>query len=147
MPICRIKTGERPSESRERNAAVHHWIFFNICGVIESDELMPDYLRVNPERHHYQTEHDEKIRSSERARVTGPESFRGSSLGCDKADSFSLFRLPFGHSVCQEDLTAPRPVSLGLPVSFCWRFRETDLDAARPQIPECSRAFCRWRTE
>src|ERR1700719_3063256 len=134
MPICRVKSGKRPGDSRERNTAVHHWIFFDIRGVIQSDELMPDYLRVDRKRHHGQAEHDEKIRLSERTRVTGPESFRGSSLGCDKANSFSLFRLPFGHSVCDDYLTVPRPVSPGLVVSFCWRFRETDLNGARPQI-------------
>ena len=63
MPICRMKCGERPSESRERNTAIHVWIFPNICGVIESDELMPDYLRVNPKRHHRETEQDDEIGS------------------------------------------------------------------------------------
>ena len=63
MPICRMKCGERPSESRERNTAIHHWIFPDICGVIESDELMPDYLRVNPKRHHRETEQDDEIGS------------------------------------------------------------------------------------
>ena len=61
MPICHMKCGERPSESRERNTAIHHWIFLDICGVIESDELMPDYLRVNPKRHHRETEQDDEI--------------------------------------------------------------------------------------
>ena len=63
MPICHMKCGERPSESRERYTATHHWIFPDICGVIESDELMPDYLRVNPKRHHRETEQDKEIRS------------------------------------------------------------------------------------
>ena len=61
MPICRVKGGERPGESRERNTAIHHWIFLDICGVIESDEPMPDYLRVNPKRHYRETEQDDEI--------------------------------------------------------------------------------------
>jgi hypothetical protein len=53
-----MECGERPSKPRERNTAIHVWIFPDICGVIESDELMPDYLRVNPERYHRETEKD-----------------------------------------------------------------------------------------
>ena len=63
MPICHMKCGERPGESRERNTAIHVWIFPDICGVIESDELMPDYLRVNPKRHHRETEQDDEVGS------------------------------------------------------------------------------------
>ena len=63
MPICRMKCGERPSESRERNTTIHVWIFPDIRGVIESDELMPDYLRVNPKRYHRETEQDDEIGS------------------------------------------------------------------------------------
>ena len=59
MPVCRMKRGERPGESRERNTAIHHWIFLDIRGVIESDELMPDHLRVNPKRYHRETEKDQ----------------------------------------------------------------------------------------
>ena len=65
MPVCRVKSGERPGESRERNTAIHHWIFPDIRGVIESDELMPDHLRINPKRHYRQTEQDEEIGSLE----------------------------------------------------------------------------------
>jgi len=63
MPICRMKCGERPSKSRERNTAIHVWIFPDIRGVIESDELMPDYLGVNSKRHHRETEQDDEIGS------------------------------------------------------------------------------------
>src|SRR5437762_11452624 len=48
MPVCRVKSGERPSESRERNAAIHHWIFLDVRGVIETDEVMPDHLGISP---------------------------------------------------------------------------------------------------
>src|SRR5213595_3555156 len=65
MPVCRMKRSERPGESTERNTAIYHWIFLNIRGVIESDELMPDHLRVNRERHYGQTEQDQKIGSPE----------------------------------------------------------------------------------
>ena len=61
MPICHMKCGERPSESRERNTAIHHWIFLDICGVIESDEPMSDHLSVNPKRHPRETEQDDEI--------------------------------------------------------------------------------------
>ena len=63
MPVSRMKSGERPGESRERNTAIHHWIFLDIRGVIESDELMPDHLRINRKRDCRQTEKDEKIGS------------------------------------------------------------------------------------
>ena len=63
MPIGRVKGGERPGESRERNTAIHHWIFLDICGVIERDEPMPDYLRVNPKRHYRKSEQDDEIGS------------------------------------------------------------------------------------
>ena len=63
MPICRMKRRERPGESRGCNTAIHHWIFLDIRGVIESDELMPDYLRVNRKRHHRETKQDEEIGS------------------------------------------------------------------------------------
>jgi len=56
MPVCRMKRSERPGESPERNTAIYHWIFLDIRGVIESDELMSDHLRVNRERHYGQTE-------------------------------------------------------------------------------------------
>jgi len=63
MPICRVKCGERPGQSRQRNPAIHHWIFLDIRGVIESDELMPDYLGVKPKRHYRETEQDDEIAS------------------------------------------------------------------------------------
>src|SRR6201997_1419162 len=66
MPVPRVKGGKRPAESRERNTAIHHWIFLDIRGVIERDEAMPDHLRIDPKRHSRQTEQDEKIGSLER---------------------------------------------------------------------------------
>src|SRR6516225_448152 len=63
MPVCHIKRRECPGKSRAGDTAIHHWIFPDVRGVIESDELMPDYLRVNPKRHYRETEQDDKIGS------------------------------------------------------------------------------------
>jgi hypothetical protein len=90
-----MKRGERPSEARERNTAIHVWIFPDICGVIESDELMPDYLRVNPKRHHRETQQDQEIGSLQSysvARRDGSSSFRRRTKS-----SFSLSRCSFRH--------------------------------------------------
>src|SRR4029077_13489558 len=40
MPVRLVKSGERPGESRERNTAIHHWVFLEIRIVIQRDELM-----------------------------------------------------------------------------------------------------------
>src|ERR1700726_1312714 len=101
MPVCRVKSGERPCESRAGNTAIHHWIFLDIRGVIKGDELMADHLPINPKRNSRQTEQEEEIGSPECCSVADPESFRGSSVGCGKANSFSLLRCPFGHAVCE----------------------------------------------
>ena len=58
MPVCHMKRSERPGKARAGDAAVHHWIFPDIRGVIESDELMPDHLRINRERDCPQAEKD-----------------------------------------------------------------------------------------
>src|SRR5438034_2729258 len=79
MPVCRMKRSERPGESPERNTAIYHWIFLDIRGVIESDELMSDHFRVNRERHYGQTEYDEEIGASECCKVG--ERDGASSLG------------------------------------------------------------------
>lgn len=95
MPICHMKCGERPSESRERNTAIHVWIFPDICGVIESNELMPDYLRVNPKRDHRETEQNDEIgslQSNTVAKRDGTSSFRRRNKS-----SFSLSCCSFGH--------------------------------------------------
>src|ERR1700730_14195725 len=104
MPVCDVKSGERPSESRERNAAIHHWVLPDIRIVVESDELMPDHLRINPKRHYRQTEQDEEIGSPECCTV--PQRRGVSLIGCDRPTSFSLLRCPFGHAVCET--TRPR---------------------------------------
>ena len=109
MPVPRVKSGKRPGESRWRNTPIHHWIILDICRVIERDEVMPDYLRVYPKRDYRQTEQNEKIGSLECCNAADLESsllaktfgVRSSSVGCGKADSFSLFRGPFIHAVCE----------------------------------------------
>src|SRR5207247_7162121 len=109
MPVCCVKRSKRPGESRERNTAIHHWIFLDIRRVIESDEVMPDHLRINPKRYYPQTEQDEKIGSLECCNVVDLESsllakifgVRSSPVGCGKADSSSLLRDPFSHAVCE----------------------------------------------
>src|SRR5438876_7126855 len=95
MPVRRIKRGERPDESRAANTAVHHWIFLDIRGVIQSDELMPDHLRVNPKRYYHQAEQDDKIgllQSCSVAKRDDTSSVRRSNKG-----SFSFSRCSFGH--------------------------------------------------
>src|ERR1041385_2550597 len=96
MPVGRVKRGECPGESLERNPAVHHWIFLDIRGVIQSDELMPDDLRVNPKRHCRQGKQNDEIRSPECRSVAGLECFPGSSLGYGGNRSSFLGCLP-GH--------------------------------------------------
>ena len=65
MPVPRVKSGKRPGESRERNTAIHHWIFLDIRKVIDSDEAMPYQLRIDPKRYYRQTEQDEQVGSLE----------------------------------------------------------------------------------
>src|SRR5882724_4750560 len=69
MPIPRVKGAKRPGESRERNTAIHHWIFLDIRRVIEGDEAMPYQLRIDPKRDRRQTEQDEKVGSFESCNV------------------------------------------------------------------------------
>src|ERR1051326_754904 len=52
MPVARVKGGKCPGNPRECNTAIHHWIVLDIGRVIESDEAMPDHLRINPEPHY-----------------------------------------------------------------------------------------------
>ena len=101
MPVPRVKGGKRPGESRERNTAIHHWIFLDIRRVIESDEAMPYQLRIDPKRYGCQTEQDDKVGSLECCNVADPESFPSSFVGSGKADSFSLLRDPFSHAHCE----------------------------------------------
>jgi hypothetical protein len=46
-------------ESTERNTAIHHWVLLDIRKVIESDEVMPDHLQINPKCRDRQTGGDE----------------------------------------------------------------------------------------
>jgi len=62
---------------------------------------MPDYLRVDPERHYRQTEQDEEVGSLECGNLADLESFPGLPAGCGKADGLSLLRRPFNHAVCE----------------------------------------------
>src|ERR1051326_5317552 len=66
MPVSRMKSGKRPADSRERNTTIHHWILLDIRKVIQSNEVVPDHLRVNPKRHYRQAEQHENVRSLER---------------------------------------------------------------------------------
>src|SRR5204863_2390004 len=65
MPVPRVKSRKRPCQAPERNTAIHHWIVLDIRKVIQSDEVMPDHLRIDPERHYRQSEQDESVRSLE----------------------------------------------------------------------------------
>src|SRR5436309_11038500 len=98
MPVRRIKCSERPGESCQRNAAIHHWIFLDIRGVIQSDELMPDHLRINRERHDRQSTGDEEIHSTEQCTCTIAGC--GRSFASDaNATLLSFTHSVFGHSV------------------------------------------------
>src|SRR5262245_60914553 len=107
MPVSRMKSAERPGESRQRNTAIHHWVLLDIRKVIQSDGVMPYQLRINPKRHHRQTEQDKEVGSLERRNLAELErsllaktfGVRGSPGGCGKADCFSLLRRPFSHPV------------------------------------------------
>src|SRR5436309_15937464 len=101
MPVRLVKSGKRPSESPERNTAIHHRVPLDVRKVIESDEVMPDHLGIDPKRHYRQTEQDEEVGSLECCNVADLESFRSSFVGCGKADSFSLLRGPFSHALCE----------------------------------------------
>jgi len=107
MPVPRVKGAKRPGESRERNTAIHHWIVLDIRGVIERDEVMPDHLRIDPERDYRQTEQDEKVGSLEycsSACVSLAFARTGKRIflpGCGDTPAFSLLRGPFTHAVCQ----------------------------------------------
>jgi hypothetical protein len=57
-------------------AAIHHWIILDIPTIIESDELMPNHLRINPKGDYRQPEENENIGSSECGSVADPERFR-----------------------------------------------------------------------
>src|SRR5437762_3804057 len=50
MPVPLIKGAKGPGDSGECNAAIHHYVPLDIGIVIQSDELMSDYLRINRER-------------------------------------------------------------------------------------------------
>src|SRR5262249_1239221 len=95
MPVRRVKRGERPGESRAGHTMIHHLVFLDIRGVIESDELMPDHLRINRERHYCETQRDEEIGSPAFCTVAyrhGPSRVR-----CGRANSPSFLRTSFPH--------------------------------------------------
>ena len=117
MPVCLVKSGERPGESLERNAAIHHWIFIDVRGVIERDEAMPYQLRIDPKRYDRQTEQDDKVGSLEccgsacvssaigrtrRGELAFARAKKGIFLpGCGVVPVFWLLRSPFSHVLCE----------------------------------------------
>src|SRR5437867_4007684 len=81
MPVRLVKSGKRPGQSPERKTAIHHRVPLDVRKVIESDEAMPDHLRINPKRNYRETEQDQNIRSFERSSAcvssaTGPHTGR-----------------------------------------------------------------------
>src|SRR5437870_13254225 len=82
VPVPLVKSSERPGDSRECNTAIHHQVLLDIRIVIQSDELMPHHLRINPKRYDGQAEQDLEIGSPKRCSVADPKSFRGLSFGC-----------------------------------------------------------------
>lgn len=95
MPVPRVKSGERPVESCKRDAAIHQRVLLYIPIVIESDELMPDYLRINPKRHRRQNEQDDQIGPLQSCSVAK----RGDSSSVRRSNksSFSLSPSLFNH--------------------------------------------------
>src|ERR1043166_3583783 len=93
MPVRRIKGGERPDESRAGNTAIHHWIFLDICRVIQSDELMPDHLHINRRRHPCQSKQNEEIRPPE---CRSTVEWLASSLGGNRSSLLRCFPSPCG---------------------------------------------------
>src|SRR5437763_13395262 len=100
MPVCLVKSGECPGESRKGNAAIHHWIIFNIPAIIESDELMPNDLRINPKGDYRQPENNKKIRSCECGNVAVLERFSDETVGRGGNINLSVLRSYFSHRVC-----------------------------------------------
>ena len=130
MPVPRVKSGKRPGESRERNTAIHHWIFIDIRGVIESDEAMPYQLRIDPKRYYRQTEQDEKVGSLECCNVADLESFRSSPLAAAKPTAFRFCAVRLRHVLCETikiGLTRKRSNCFGsiLLLAFVGRFTRT----------------------
>lgn len=99
MPVRRMKRCECPGESGGGDTSIHHWIFLNVRGVIESDELMLNDLRINRQRHYCQREQDEKIGSRQSCSVAKAD--RTSSVRRSATSSFSLSRCSFSHAVCK----------------------------------------------
>src|SRR6266705_2772319 len=63
VPVPLVKSTERPGDSSECNAAIHHCVLLDIRIVIETDELMRDYLHINRKGHRRQAEQHEEIGS------------------------------------------------------------------------------------
>ena len=117
-----MKSGKRPGESREGNTAIHHWIFLDIRKVIECDEAMPDYLRIDPKRYYRQAEQDQKVGSlkccssacvssatgrTRRGELAFARAENGIFLPrCGVAPVFSLLRGLFCHALC-DSIRAP----------------------------------------
>ncbi len=99
MPVRLVKSGKRPGESPERNAAIHYWVLLDIRQVIDRDEAMPDHLRVDPKRHYRQTEQDENVGSLQGRSSACVLSATGRTFGDTLV--FSLLRRPFSHAVCE----------------------------------------------
>src|SRR5215472_1150020 len=96
MPVGRVKRRERPDKSRAGNTAIHHRIFLDVRWVIETDELMPDYLRVNCERDCSQNDQDDEIGSRECCSMTWRDCASG--VGCCGTTSLSFSRDSFRHA-------------------------------------------------
>src|SRR6266436_8003104 len=78
---------------------------------------MPDQLRIDPKRYYRQTEEDENVGSLQCCTVAELESFRSSFVGCGRADSFSLLRVPFSHALYESWLGTPSLPSVGFSAS------------------------------
>src|SRR6266404_1397308 len=128
MPVPLVKGGKGPGHSRECHAAIYHSVLLDIPIVIQSDELMPDHLRINRKCHYRQAEQDEQI-GSPKCRRTAPR-HSASPLGCcSKANSFSFLRFPFGHAVCEPT----RAFNCAWSKKYGWR----ELIRALEQHPQC----------
>src|SRR4029450_5577185 len=98
MPVPLVEGSKGPCDARECNAAIHHCVLRDIRIVIQSDELMPDHLRVNRERHYCETQNDQEIGSPGGCHGTWQHAPSPSCVHCARATSPCFSRGSFPHA-------------------------------------------------
>src|SRR5689334_9117709 len=94
MPVCGVKGGERPGDTRETNHAIHNWVLLDVGGIIERDAPMSNHLRVNREGRYCQTEENNEISLH---RSNGANRSNTCSVRRSNTSGSSLLRSSFGH--------------------------------------------------